>query len=372
MFYAFLFIFCLEINSFAKPSPFTLDNINNQYIFGISPEYQSEISELKAHLKQLDWFPKINYWGMESYFMGFLFQTIDELKRTVPLNNIITSISDFEELNPKVSSFFGFYEIYGEGEIYHPYKYATPSVTFLNRMIESINAKTKISHGGDLIPLTFYSISQRQDEFEYLTRFAEEGSLPCFDPFVDMGMYLHDILHMKGSLITPVFMFRDYQKLVKHFLVFLTDLISKQSNHQDYVSLYNVLLTQVAMMIDFDFGNLYPEYLAQNPHALQYSWNHEPTTFHLESSTKPNVKMSLPFKEMLLNLISDSLVDKEVTIRIDIHNLVDEFFRNHPEIDPDIIFLSKKADGKFKTYKDFLALSRKQINFLTEYITNLN
>ena len=348
MFSAFILILCFKISSFAQNQPFILTEVGEHYILHISEKYFNQRRDLYKRTPKAS---RVSYWEMNHHF----FEIIREFKSSI-LPNKITSLSDLEEISSHLSSVFGFYEIYEKNML--P-RYATPTVEHFNNIIAQINTE----HENPLIPLKFYKSQVKQDLFQYLYRFVYENSLPVVDPHLSIARYLHDTLHMKAVIVTPPLMVKVYQKLVNHFLFFLQYLLQNKHLHKDYMTLYDLVIMEIGSVVDFDLGNVFIQY--------QTRLNSD---YHLDSTWGlPNVKMSLSFKEMLSNMIFDLVAAKgEVSLKksitIDIQNLINKFFESVPEMNPNVTFLPRNAEGDFMSYKDFLDLSKEQLKFLIENV----
>jgi hypothetical protein len=130
------------------------------------------------------------------------------------------------------------------------------------------------------------------------------------------------------------------------------------------MTLYDLVISKIEKMVASDLGNLF----------IQYQ-THLECDYYLESiwTLLPNVKMSMSFKDMLSNMVSDILARQHYvfpnkSIIINTRDLINEFFNSVPEMDPNITFLPKNNQGEFMTYKDFFALSNEQLKFLMENI----
>ncbi len=367
MFYALVLVLCFKMSLFAQNQPFIVTEVSGLHYFDLSPEY---LEEIRAFYETASSYYRknFNYWGMTPTQGGYQFKTIASLNGLI-FPDRITSFSDLEDISRDLSFVFGFYEVREENKL--P-RYVTPTVDYFNNIAQRINEDQQ----NLLIPLKFYRTPAKrylfnytypflyQDSFQYLYRFAHDGALPVVDPHSSIAMYLRDTAFMKaGIVVTPPLMVKVYQKLVNHFLFFLQYLLKNKHLHKDYMTLYDLVIMEIGAVVDFDLGNVFTQYQT-----------HLKSDYHLGSTWGlPNVKMSLSFKEMLSNMISDLVapqdqVSLKKSITIDIQNLINKFFESVPEMNPNVTFLPRNAEGEFMRYQDFLDLSKEQFKFLIENV----
>jgi hypothetical protein len=323
MFYAFALIICFKISSFAQNQPFILTEAREHYILDISEAYSNERRNLYKEKPNAS---RVTYWEMDHDF----FEIIREFRSSI-FPNILTPLSDLEEISSHLSSVFGFYELREENKL--P-RYVTPTLEHFNNIIAQINTR----HENTLLPLKFYKSQVKQDLFQYLYRFVYEDSLPVVDPHLSIARYLHDTLHMKAGIVTSPLMVKVYKKLVNHFLFFFQYLLKNKHRHKDYMTLYDQVIMEIATIVDFDLGNVFIGNVftqGQKRSEVDYYLN---STWGL-----PKVTMKLSFKEMLSNMISDLVttqgeISLKKSITINTRDLINEFFESVPEMNPNVIF----------------------------------